>query len=60
MAEFDYVLEYKQQRGNIVADPWNRTADLDAITTTHYDIQNAIKDCIQHDLEMKKLMEWAA
>ena len=60
LAEFDYVLEYKPGRGNVVADALSRKAELAAITTVHCDIQDAIKDGMQHDLEAKKLMELAA
>ena len=38
LAEFDYNLEYKQGRGNVVADALCRKSDLAAITTAHCDI----------------------
>ena len=40
--EFDYVLEYKPGRGNVVANALSRKAELVAITTAHCDIQDAI------------------
>lgn len=43
-----------------MADTLSRKAELVAITTTHCDIQDAIKDGMQHNLEAKKLMELAA
>lgn len=53
-------MEYKPGLGNVVADALMRKVELAAITTTHCDIQNTIKDGMQHDLEDKKLMELAA
>lgn len=53
------MFEYKQERGNIVDDALSRKAELVAITTTHCNIQDAIKDGVQQDLEAKKLMELA-
>lgn len=60
IAEFDYVLEYKHGRGNIVAYALSRKAELAAINTTHCDIEDAIKDGMQHDREAKKIMKLAA
>ncbi|XP_015079964.1 uncharacterized protein LOC107023700 [Solanum pennellii] len=60
LAEFDYILEYKPGRGNVVADALRRKAELATITTTDCDIQDAIQDDMQHDLETKNLMELAA
>ncbi|XP_055809542.1 uncharacterized protein LOC129879849 [Solanum dulcamara] len=57
LAEFDYELEYKPGKGNIMADALSRKFELDAITTARCDIQDAIKDGLQHDLEAKRLME---
>ncbi|XP_049381211.1 uncharacterized protein LOC125845715 [Solanum stenotomum] len=58
--EFDYVLEYKLGRGNVVADTLSGKVELAVITTAHCDIQDAIKDGMQHDLKSMKLMELAA
>lgn len=38
LAEFDYVLEYKPRRGNVVADALSKKAELATITTTRCDI----------------------
>ena len=60
LAEFDYVLEYKPGRGNVVADALSRKYELASITTAHCDIQDAIKYGMQHDPKAKKQMELAA
>ncbi|XP_055814610.1 uncharacterized protein LOC129884317 [Solanum dulcamara] len=60
LAEFDYKLEYKLGKGNIVADALSRKFELAAITTAHCDILDAIKDGLQYNLEAKRLMELAA
>uniref|UniRef100_A0A1S3Y7C9 RNA-directed DNA polymerase homolog n=1 Tax=Nicotiana tabacum TaxID=4097 RepID=A0A1S3Y7C9_TOBAC len=59
LAEFDYVLEYKPDKGNIVADALSRKAKLTAITSTRWDIREAIKESIQHDPAAKQLIELA-
>ena len=59
LAEFDHVLEYKPGGGNVVADALSRKSKLAAITTAHCDIQDAIRDGMQHDPDVKKLMEVA-
>ena len=48
LAEFDYNLEYKPGRGNVLADALSRKSELASITT-HYDFQEVIKDGMQHD-----------
>ena len=60
MDEFDYVLDYKPGRGNVVADTLSRKAEHASIITTHYDIQDAVKDGMQYDQETKNLMELTA
>lgn len=59
LAEFDYELEYKPGKGNVMADALSRKSELAAITTARCDIQDAISDGLQHDLEAKQLMELA-
>ncbi|XP_075092226.1 uncharacterized protein LOC142172495 [Nicotiana tabacum] len=49
LAEFDYALEYKPGKGNVVADALSRKAELAAITSTRWDIREAIKEGMQHD-----------
>ena len=52
-------MEYKPERGNIVADALSRKAYLVSIFTTNTNIQDAIEDGVQKDLWAKKLMELA-
>ncbi|XP_070020233.1 uncharacterized protein [Nicotiana sylvestris] len=59
LAEFDYALEYKLEKGNIVADALSRKAELAAITSARWDIREAIKEGMQHDLAAKQLIELA-
>lgn len=49
LAEFDYELEHKQGKGNVVVDALTRKSELVAITPVCCDIQDAIKDGMQHD-----------
>lgn len=56
LEEFDYILEQKTLRGNVVTDDLSRNTNLDHITTAHCDTQDGIKDGMQHDPEAKKLM----
>nr|XP_033511370.1 uncharacterized protein LOC117276159 [Nicotiana tomentosiformis] len=55
LAEFDYVLEYKPGKGNVVADALSRKAELAAITSTRWDIREDIKEGMQHDPAAKNL-----
>uniref|UniRef100_A0A1S4AD62 RNA-directed DNA polymerase homolog n=1 Tax=Nicotiana tabacum TaxID=4097 RepID=A0A1S4AD62_TOBAC len=59
LAEFDYVLEYKLEKGNVVADALSRKVELAAITSARWDIREAIKEGIQHDLAAKELIKLA-
>ena len=47
MVEFDYVLEYQAEGGNVVADALTRKAKIASITTAHCDIKDAVKDGMQ-------------
>ncbi|XP_075096551.1 putative mitochondrial protein AtMg00860 [Nicotiana tabacum] len=58
LAEFDYALEYKPGKGNIVADALSRKADLAAITSARWDIWETIKEGMQHDPAAKHLIEF--
>lgn len=60
LAEFDYELEYKPGRGNVVADALSRKAKLAAITIAQFDIQKSIKKGLSHDPEVKRLVELAS
>ncbi|XP_055835148.1 uncharacterized protein LOC129903622 [Solanum dulcamara] len=57
LAEFDYELEYKC---NVVADALSKKFKLPSITTERCDIQDAIKDSLQHDPKARRLMQLAA
>lgn len=43
-----------------MADTLSRKIEVASITTTHCDIQDAIKDGMQHDPAAKKLMDLVA
>ena len=43
-----------------MADTLSRKAECAAIITTHYDIQDVVKDGMQYDPEAKNLMELTA
>nr|XP_016468060.1 PREDICTED: uncharacterized protein LOC107790623 [Nicotiana tabacum] len=59
LAEFDYAVEYKPGKVNVVADALSRKAELAAITSAIWDIWEAIKEGMQHDLAAKQLIELA-
>ncbi|XP_075074670.1 uncharacterized protein LOC142162242 [Nicotiana tabacum] len=59
LAEFDYTLEYKPCKGNVVADALSRKVELAAITSARWDIWEAIKEGMQLDLAAKQLIELA-
>ncbi|XP_070009636.1 uncharacterized protein [Nicotiana sylvestris] len=59
LAEFDYALEYNPGKGNVVADALSRKVELAAITSARWDIWEAIKEGMQHDLVAKQLIELA-
>ncbi|XP_049410573.1 uncharacterized protein LOC125873753 [Solanum stenotomum] len=58
-----YIVQEKEMtafgRSNVVADLLRGKADLATITNAHCDIQDSIKDRMQHNMEAKKLMELA-
>ena len=60
LAEFDYVMEYKLERGNVVVDTLRKKDELASITKSYCDIQYAIVDGMQHYPKDKKLMELGA
>ncbi|XP_070013504.1 uncharacterized protein [Nicotiana sylvestris] len=59
LAEFDYALEYKPRKGNVVADALSRKAELATITSMRWDIQEDIKEGMQHDPAARQLIELA-
>ncbi|KAJ0894123.1 putative nucleotidyltransferase, Ribonuclease H [Helianthus annuus] len=59
LAEFDYVLEYKPGKANVVADALSRKAELAAITRPTFDIQDQIKEGLNQDPFAKHLVALA-
>nr|GEV92016.1 hypothetical protein CTI12_AA187700 [Tanacetum cinerariifolium] len=49
LAEFDYQLEYKPGKANVVADALSRKAEFTAITQAQFFIQDQIKEGLEHD-----------
>ncbi|KAG8363029.1 hypothetical protein BUALT_BualtUnG0012500 [Buddleja alternifolia] len=49
LAEFDYVLEYKPGKANVVADALSRKAELAAISLAKGNIHEKIKEGLGHD-----------
>ena len=59
LAEFDYVLEYKLGRGNVVANGLSRKASLVALSNPESSLMGRIREGKQLDLQVKKLLEFA-
>jgi len=49
LAEFDYVMEYKPGRANLVADGLSRKSELDDISQPQSNLQDRIKHGLQRD-----------
>ncbi|KAG8364869.1 hypothetical protein BUALT_Bualt18G0043300 [Buddleja alternifolia] len=49
LAEFDYVLEYKPGKANVVADALSRKAELAAISLAKGNVHEKIKEGLEHD-----------
>ena len=58
LAEFDYVLEYKPGRANLVADALSRRAELAAISRPKSPIVERIKEGMDHDPQAQALAEY--
>ncbi|KAI3470592.1 hypothetical protein Pfo_027255 [Paulownia fortunei] len=59
LAEFDYILEYKPGKANVVADALSRKAELAAVSLAKGEIMDRIKQGLEQDLlarELKKLV----
>lgn len=57
LAKFDYMLEYKPSKSNVVADALSWKVELAAITTTRWNLWGNIKEGMQCDPVAKQLME---
>ncbi|XP_012859014.1 PREDICTED: uncharacterized protein LOC105978142 [Erythranthe guttata] len=56
LAEFDYVLQYKPGKANVVADALSRKAELAAISSTRGNLANMIREGLEHDPMAKELI----
>ncbi|KZV54874.1 hypothetical protein F511_37192, partial [Dorcoceras hygrometricum] len=59
LAEFDYVLEYRSGKANVVADALSRKAELASISTVLGDLPTRIKEGLGHDSVAKELVKLA-
>ncbi|PWA81445.1 hypothetical protein CTI12_AA187700 [Artemisia annua] len=57
LAEFDYQLEYKPGKANVVADALSRKAEFAAITQAQFFLQDRIKEGLEHDPFAKKIVD---
>ncbi|XP_042980003.1 uncharacterized protein LOC122310191 [Carya illinoinensis] len=57
LAEFDFVLEYKPGKANLVADALSRKGELSAITQAQGELLDIIREGMEHDLLAKNLVE---
>lgn len=59
IAEFDYELEYKPRKANVVANALSRKAELVVITRTEGDTINQIREGMTHDHVARQLIGMA-
>ncbi|GJZ49134.1 putative nucleotidyltransferase, ribonuclease H [Tanacetum coccineum] len=57
--EFDYQLEYKSGKANVVADALSHKAEFAAITQAQFFLQDRIKEGLEHDPLAKKIIALA-
>ncbi|XP_028794242.1 uncharacterized protein LOC114749870 [Neltuma alba] len=60
LAEFDFVMEYKPGKGNVVADALSRKAELASITSPSFPLVDRVKEGLKQDPQAKSLMELAS
>ncbi|KAK2970517.1 hypothetical protein RJ640_001722 [Escallonia rubra] len=59
LAEFDYVMEYKPGKANLVADALSRKAELMTMSKSNGDILEGIKEGMEHDPLARQLFKLA-
>nr|GEY33664.1 uncharacterized protein [Tanacetum cinerariifolium] len=59
LAEFDYQLEYKPGKANVVAEALSRKAKFVAISQDQFFLQDRIKEGLEHDPLAKKIIALA-
>ncbi|GKU97925.1 hypothetical protein SLEP1_g10998 [Rubroshorea leprosula] len=59
LVEFDYVIEYKPEQANVVADVLSRKVTFTSINRPESDILDRVKEGLAHDPFAKSLMELA-
>ncbi|GKD15841.1 hypothetical protein Tco_1204999 [Tanacetum coccineum] len=59
LAEFDYQLEYKPGKANVVADALSHKAKFSAITQAQFFLQEQIKEWLEHDPLANKIIALA-
>nr|GEU57083.1 hypothetical protein [Tanacetum cinerariifolium] len=59
LADFDYQLEYKPRKANLVADTLSRKAEFAAITQAQFFLQDRIKEGLEHVPLAKKIVALA-
>ncbi|KAE8681498.1 Detected protein of unknown function [Hibiscus syriacus] len=60
LAEFDYILEYKPGKANVVADALSRTAELVAISLAKGTVLERIKEGLEQDPMTRELVKLAS
>ncbi|PON77878.1 hypothetical protein PanWU01x14_022320, partial [Parasponia andersonii] len=56
LAEFDYKLEYKPRKANVVADVLSRKAELAALSRPDSTLIKKIKEGLEYDILVKSLL----
>ncbi|KZT75872.1 hypothetical protein F511_47103, partial [Dorcoceras hygrometricum] len=56
LAEFDYTLQYKPGKANIVADALSRKSELAALSLAKVEITGRIKEGLEHDPMARELV----
>ncbi|KZV44482.1 hypothetical protein F511_37664 [Dorcoceras hygrometricum] len=59
LAEFDYVLEYRPGKANVVADALSRKSELGVTSAVLGDLPTRIKEVLGHDPDAKELVKLA-